>query len=92
MYFCAGYIENPWGGNPKAEAARGQNSALTRGLPLNLHLPARVAKVPDVVVVPDDDDHDGDGVSGASVENPRKSLRPKHKAAMPSYLTPKPKA
>ena len=59
-------------------------------------VPARVpARIP-VVVIPDDG---GSGVSGVSVQNPRKSLKPKHKAmpgkpkakAMPANLTTKPK-
>ena len=49
-----------------------------------------------MVVVPDGG---GSGVSGVSVQNPRKSLKPKHKAmpgkpkpkAMPANLTTKPK-
>ena len=54
-------------------------------------VPARVPAPIPVVVIPDD------GGSGVSVQNPRKSLKPKHKAmpgkpkAMPANLITKPK-
>ena len=111
MYFCAGYIEDPWGQRSRnkghkrrqwwadnAHHVRGgyapppqPPSAPASGAPPVV--PARVPAPIPVVVIPDD------GGSGVSVQNPRKSLKPKHKAmpgkpkakAMPANLTTKPK-
>ena len=104
MYFCAGWIENPW---RKRNRGRGRVRNAHRfhhdyvppfgaPAPAPQVVPARVARVPPVVDVPDDGDS---GVSGVSAQTPRVRLRPKHKAmpgkpkpkAMPSNPTPKPK-
>ena len=104
MYFCAGYIEHPpWEWPPQSRGhkrAEWRNNnwppASTSGASASAPafapavVPARVARVPDVVVVPDEDDHDGDG-DAVVPENPRKSLRPKFKAT-PARSRPKPKA
>ena len=116
MYFCAGYIEDPWGGQ---RPGRNKGHKRRQWWAHNAHhvregyapppqprpapasgappvVPARVPAPVPVVVIRDDG---VPAVSGVSAQNPRKSLRPKHKAmpgkpkakAMPYHLTTKPK-
>ena len=101
MYFCAGYIEDPWGRRSRNKGHKrrqwwADNAHLVRGGYAPPPQPPSAPASGAPPVVPDGDDS---GVSGVSVQNPRKSLKPKHKAmpgkpkakAMPASLTTKPK-